>query len=69
MLLGNVVRGTKMTQAFNNGASVTQLQPASLHDVSRDRWEPHDGPGALAIAAEFWPHLAVIDIGLPPMRG
>jgi CheY-like chemotaxis protein len=31
--------------------------------------EAHDGPSALAIAAEFRPHLGVVDIGLPVMDG
>jgi two-component system CheB/CheR fusion protein len=29
----------------------------------------HDGIGALAAAAEFAPHVAILDIGLPGMSG
>ncbi len=29
----------------------------------------HDGPGALALAEEFHPHLGLLDIGMPGMNG
>jgi PAS domain S-box-containing protein len=29
----------------------------------------HDGPQALAVAAEFWPEIVLLDIGLPGMDG
>jgi CheY-like chemotaxis protein len=29
----------------------------------------HDGPAALQIAADFQPHVALLDIGLPVMDG
>jgi len=35
------------------------------HDVSK----AHDGPGALSLAAERRPQLALLDIGLPVMDG
>jgi len=41
----------------------------SLEDLGYEVRQAGDGPGALEAAAEFRPHAAVLDIGLPVMDG
>jgi signal transduction histidine kinase/ActR/RegA family two-component response regulator len=53
----------------DDNEDAAMLLKESLQELGYEVREAHDGPGALAIAAEFGPHLAVIDIGLPVMDG
>lgn len=50
---------------IDSAASLLMLLELEGHDVR----VAHDGPGALALAREFLPHVAILDIGLPGMDG
>ncbi|WP_322102387.1 response regulator [Paraburkholderia sp. J41] len=49
----------------DSAASLLMLLELEGHDVR----VAHDGPSALALAREFLPHVAILDIGLPGMDG
>jgi PAS domain S-box-containing protein len=53
----------------DDNEDAAMLVKESLQELGYEVREAHDGPSALAIAAEFRPHLGVVDIGLPVMDG
>ena len=47
----------------------TESMAMLLHSWGQDVREAHDGPSALALAAEWRPDVVLLDIGLPKMSG
>jgi signal transduction histidine kinase/CheY-like chemotaxis protein len=53
----------------DDNADLAEVLAELLEDVGCEVRTAHDGPRALAIAADFRPTIAIVDIGLPVMDG
>ena len=53
----------------DDNADAAELLSEMLRGIGHDVVVAHDGPRALAVAGEFRPDVAILDIGLPVMDG
>ena len=53
----------------DDNADAAEMLALALSLSGHETWVAGDGPGCLAVAAEFRPHVAFLDIGLPGMDG
>ena len=53
----------------DDNADAAELLSEMLRGIGHDVVVAHDGPRALAVAGEFHPDVAILDIGLPVMDG
>jgi signal transduction histidine kinase/DNA-binding response OmpR family regulator len=63
------VRSGRRILIVDDNVDAAHLMADALEAVGHETRLAHDGPAALEIAAEFQPHAALLDLGLPIMDG